>query len=99
MSENYDHATDEELYEYLKTLPEFEKLLFPKAFVDKFNIKQKQFSNFKECLEENYSAKCMYAPNKEPGIIDIKTPVDYKFPELKADEVPLEIQSKEITTS
>ena len=90
-----DKYTDEELYNYLKNLPEFNNLMFPKSFIDKFNIKQKQFDSIKETIDNQYAIKCQFLPKS--GFIDMKTPDDYKFPELKKEDVKLEIKTKLIS--
>jgi len=95
---DYANATDEELYEYLKTLPEFESLALPKSWYDKFNIKMKQPENFKENLESNYAMKCLMTGNYITDTIEnIPEPKDYVFPDVKADFVPLEVVEKAIT--
>jgi hypothetical protein len=97
---DYTSYTDEELYEYLKTLPEFESLPLPKSWHDKFNIKMKQPENFKENLESNYAMNCLMKGNYINDTIEnIPEPKDYVFPEVKADVVPLEVVTKDCSSS
>jgi hypothetical protein len=95
---DYTNATDEQLYEYLKTLPEFESLPLPKSWYDKFNLKMKRPENFKEAIEGNYANKCLMSGNYISNTIEnIPEPKDYVFPEVKADVVPLELKDSSET--
>jgi hypothetical protein len=95
---DYANATDEQLYEYLKTLPEFDSLPLPKSWYDKFNLKMKQPENFKEAIEGNYANKCLMSGNYISNTIEnIPEPKDYVFPEVKADVVPLELKDSSET--
>jgi hypothetical protein len=87
--------SDEELYNLLKSHPQFECLPLPKSWYEKFNLKLKQPMNYRECIEGNYAIKAMFSPDDLPPET-IPTPADYVFPELKADVVPLEVVSKEV---
>ena len=92
----YTNATDEELFNYLKTLPEFDSLPLPKSWYDKFNLKMKKPENFKENLESNYAMNCLMTGNYVNNTIEnIPEPKDYVFPEVKVDEVPLEVITKD----
>ena len=97
MSETTTQPTisDEELYNLLKTHPQFECLPLPKSWYEKFNLKLKQPMNFRECLESGYALKVQYQPDDLPPET-IPTPADYVFPDVKPEEVPLEVVSKEI---
>ena len=88
MTEQY---TDEELYNYLKDLPEFENLPLPESWYKKFNIELKKPDTFKDATENNYVNKSKLSST---GYIELPTPKNYVFPELKTEPVPLEVVSK-----
>ena len=83
--------TDEELFDYLKELPEFQNLALPQSWYKKFNIPLLKPDNFKEVVESNYALK---ASLNTGGFVEIPTPKDYVFPELKAEDIPLEVETK-----
>lgn len=85
--------TDEELMNYLKQLPEFGNLPLPESWYKKFDIPLLRPDNFKESVESNY---CIKSSLNSTGFIKAPTPKDYVFPEVKADNVPLEVASKVI---
>ena len=85
--------TDEELFNYLKDLPEFGNLPLPQSWYKKFNIPLLKPDTFKESIENNY---CVKSSLRSDGIIYAQTPKNYVFPEVKANDVPLEIESKVI---
>jgi hypothetical protein len=87
--------SDEELYNLLKDHPLFECLPLPKSWYEKFNLKLKQPMNYRESIEGNFAIKAMFEPDDFPPET-IPTPADYVFPEVKPDNVPLEIISKEV---
>jgi len=94
--DDFINSTDEELYNYLKTLPEFESLPLPRSWYDKFNLKMKQPENFREAIEGNYANMCLMKGNYVSNTIEnIPEPKDYVFPEVKADVVPLEVVTTE----
>ena len=94
---NEKEYTDEELYNYLKELPEFDNLALPKSWIDKFNIKIKKPDSFKDCVDSLYALKMAYAPKDLPYEV-FKTPADYKFEPVKVDDVPLIVESKPLET-
>jgi hypothetical protein len=83
--------TDEELFNYLKELPEFGNLALPESWYKKFNIPLLKPDNFKEVVESNYVLK---ASLNTGGFIELPTPKDYVFPELKSEDIPLEVETK-----
>ena len=91
MNNEEPQYTDEELYNYLKELPEFEHLSFPESWYKKFNIKLSKPDSFKECVESNYAAKAALTTK---GFIQLPPPKDYVFPELKVNDIPLEVETK-----
>jgi hypothetical protein len=94
---DYTSYTDEELFALLKSLPEFESLPLPRSWYDKFNLKMKQPENFREAIESNYVNTCLMNGNYINDTIELQPePKDYVFPTVKADDVPLEVVTKDL---
>ena len=85
-----EEYTEDELYNYLKELPDFERLSFPESWYKKFNIKLLKPDNFKEVIESGYCEKALLETG---GLVELPAPKDYKFPELKVEEIPLEVKT------
>lgn len=88
--------TDEELYETLKDMPDFQKFPLPEHWYKKFNIEKplaKTFQEFalgRDWLQHKFDSDITYEIRTEPAPGGVR-------PIIESEPIPVEIVTKEFT--
>jgi hypothetical protein len=88
--------TDEELFEMMKSHPEFDCLPKPASWFKKFNLQPVSARNFKEFIEDRAWEKAREMVVDEREIRKEPVPGGIR-PVLPSEEIPVEIISRPIT--
>lgn len=90
-------ATDEEMYELLKDLPDFACIPLPAHWYEKFKLKPQVAVTPQEFINSAYTIKCATAPKElPPVIIDEPQRNGMKWDLIEVEPVKVEVVEKPI---
>ena len=92
LAKDYIPKTDEEIYNSLKVLPDFDRFPLPKSWYEKFNIPPPKIPTLREALKAHYEAQLAYLNSPDSLPVEVRPPAEGGVrPILEAPPVEMKV--------